>query len=207
MLKDRKIKNFLDLLASKAATPGGGSVAALTGAMGAGLLSMVGNLTTGKEKYKDVEDRIKELLSRSENLRIEFEGLMESDVAVFNELMAIMKLPRATEEEKEKRDQKMQIALVEAAKVPLAVAQKSKELIDCCKEIAGIGSKNAISDVGVGVLLAEAAFHSAIINVKINLNLIKDEKIEEELNEEINNLTESVKGEKDQVLEVVLRRL
>ncbi|NLL61585.1 MAG: cyclodeaminase/cyclohydrolase family protein [Candidatus Atribacteria bacterium] len=207
MLKDRKIKNFLDLLASKAATPGGGSVAALTGAMGAGLLSMVGNLTTGKEKYKDVEDRIKELLSRSENLRIEFEGLMESDVAVFNELMAIMKLPRATEEEKEKRDQKMQIALVEAAKVPLAVAQKSKELIDCCKEIAGIGSKNAISDVGVGVLLAEAAFHSAIINVKINLNLIKDEKIKEELNEEINNLTESVKGEKDQVLEVVLRRL
>ncbi len=207
MLKDRKIKNFLDLLASKAATPGGGSVAALTGAMGAGLLSMVGNLTTGKEKYKDVEDRIKELLRRSENLRIEFEGLMESDVAVFNELMAIMKLPRATEEEKEKRDQKMQIALVEAAKVPLAVAQKSKELIDCCKEIAGIGSKNAISDVGVGVLLAEAAFHSAIINVKINLNLIKDEKIKEELNEEINNLTESVKGEKDQVLEVVLRRL
>ena len=207
MLKDRKIKNFLDLLASKAATPGGGSVAALTGAMGAGLLSMVGNLTTGKEKYKDVEDRIKELLSRSENLRIEFEGLMESDVAVFNELMAIMKLPRATEEEKEKRDQKMQIALVEAAKVPLAVAQKSKELIDCCKEIAGIGSKNAISDVVVGVLLAEAAFHSAIINVKINLNLIKDEKIKEELNEEINNLTESVKGEKDQVLEVVLRRL
>ena len=207
MLKDQKIKNFLDLLASKAATPGGGSVAALTGAMGAGLLSMVGNLTTGKEKYIDVEGQIKELLGKSESLRAEFERLMESDVVVFNELMAIMKLPRATEEEKEKRNQKIQIALVEAAKVPLAVAQKSKELIDYCQAIAGIGSKNAISDVGVGVLLAEAAFHSAIINVKINLNSIRDEKIKEELNEEIDNLTKSVKGKKDQVLEVVLERL
>lgn len=207
MLKDQKIKIFLDLLASKAATPGGGSVAALTGAMGAGLLSMVGNLTAGKEKYADVEGQIKELLEKSESLRAEFEGLMENDVAVFNELMSIMKLPRTTEEEKEKRSQKIQIALVEAAKVPLAVAQKSSELINLCQEIAGIGSKNAISDAGVGVLLAEAAFHSAIINVKINLNLIKNEKIKKELNDEIINLTESVKDKKDQVLEVVLQRL
>ena len=207
MLKDQKIKSFLDLLASKAATPGGGSVAALTGAMGAALLSMVGNLTIGKEKYKNVEGQIKELLGKSESLRAELTELMESDVAVFNELMAIMKLPRATEEEKEKRNQKMQVALIEAAKIPLMVAQKSCELISLCQEIAGIGSKNAISDAGVGVLLAEAAFHSAIINVKINLNLIKDEKVKKELNDEIASLTESVKGKKDQVLEVVLRRL
>ena len=207
MLKDQKIKKFLDSLASKAVTPGGGSVAALAGAMGAGLISMVGNLTTGKEKYMDVEGQIRELLGKSEGLRAEFEELMEDDVAVFNELMATMKLPRATEGEKEKRDQKIQIALIEAAKVPLAVAQKSKELIDYCQEIADIGSKNAISDVGVGVLLAEAAFHSAIINVKINLNSIKDKKIKEKLNEEIDNLTKSVRGKKDQILEVVLKRL
>lgn len=207
MLKDQKIKNFLDSLASKAATPGGGSVAALAGAMGAGLISMVGNLTTGKEKYMDVEGQIKELLGKSEGLRTEFERLMEDDVAVFNEFMATMKLPRDTEKEKEKRNQRIQIALIEAAKVPLAVAQKSKELIDCCQEVADIGSKNAISDVGVGVLLAEAAFHSAIINVKINLNSIKDKKIKEKLNEEIDNLTKSVKGKKDRVLEVVLQRL
>lgn len=207
MLKDQKIKNFLDQLASQSATPGGGSVAALTGAMGAALLSMVGNLTIGKEKYQDVEGKIKELLKKSENLRARFEELMEKDVEVFNELMAIMKLPRMTEEEKEYRNGKMQVALKEAAQVPLAVAEKSKELIDICQEIAGIGSRNAISDAGVGVLLAEAAFDSAIINVKINLNLIKDEKIKKELINKIENLTGLVKGKKEKVLELVLQRL
>lgn len=207
MLKDQKIKNFLDQLASQSATPGGGSVAALTGAMGAALLSMVGNLTIGKEKYQDVEGKIKELLKKSENLRARFEELMEKDVEVFNELMVIMKLPRITEEEKEYRNGKMQTSLKEAAQVPLAVAEKSKELIDICQEIAGIGSRNAISDAGVGVLLAEAAFDSAIINVKINLNLIKDEKIKKELINKIENLTGLVKGKKEKVLELVLQRL
>ena len=207
MLKDQKIKNFLDQLASRSATPGGGSVAALTGAMGAALLSMVGNLTIGKEKYQDVEGKIKELLKKSENLRARFEELMEKDVEVFNELMVIMKLPRITEEEKEYRNGKMQVALKEAAQVPLAVAEKSKELIDICQEIAGIGSRNAISDAGVGVLLAEAAYNSAIINVKINLNLIKDEKIKKELINKIENLTGLVKGKKEKVLELVLQRL
>ena len=207
MLKDQKIKNFLDQLASQSATPGGGSVAALTGAMGAALLSMVGNLTIGKEKYQDVEGKIKELLKKSENLRTRFEELMEKDVEIFNELMVIMKLPRITEEEKEYRNGKMQVALKEAAQVPLAVAEKSKELIDICQEVAGIGSRNAISDAGVGVLLAEAAFDSAIINVKINLNLIKDENIKEEHINKIENLTGLVKGKKKKVLEVVLKRL
>ena len=94
MLKDMKIKNFMEMLSSKAATPGGGSVAALTGAMGAALLSMVGNLTVGKEQYKEVEDDIKDLLKKSESLRATLQELMEKDVEVFNQFMAIMKLPR-----------------------------------------------------------------------------------------------------------------
>jgi glutamate formiminotransferase/formiminotetrahydrofolate cyclodeaminase len=195
MLKDQKIKTFLDSLASKSATPGGGSVAALTGAMSAALISMVSNLTVGKEKYRHLENDIKLLLQKSESLRAKLEELMEKDVEVFNQLMAIMKLPRNNEEEKRERNQKMQIALIEAAKVPLEVARKSKELIDICQEIADKGNKNAISDAGVAVILAEAAFDSAIINVKINLNMIKDEKTNHSLTEEINNLNASVKGE------------
>ncbi|HNR65897.1 MAG TPA: cyclodeaminase/cyclohydrolase family protein, partial [Atribacterota bacterium] len=89
----------------------------------------------------------------------------------------------------------------------LEVARKSKEVIDICLEIARKGNKNAISDVGVGVLLAEAAFHSAIINVKINLNMIKDEKIKKELAQEIESLNNQIKGKKGRVLEVVLQRL
>ncbi len=207
MLEDMKIKNFLDLLASKFPTPGGGSVAALTGAMGAALLSMVGNLTVGKEEYKDQETDIKGLLKKSESLRINLEQLIEKDVEVFNQFMVIMKLPRTNEEEKKERSKKIQVAVLEAAKVPLEVARKSKEVIDICLEIAHKGNKNAISDVGVGVLLAEAAFHSAIINVKINLNMIKDEKIKKELTLEIENLNNQIKGERDRVLEVVLQRL
>jgi len=207
MLKDQKIKTFLDSLASESATPGGGSVAALTGAMSAALISMVSNLTIGKEKYRHLEDDIKLLLQKSESLRAKLEELMEKDVEVFNQLMAIMKLPRNNEEEKKIRNQKMQIALIEAAKVPLEVARKSKELIDICQEIADKGNKNAISDAGVAVILAEAAFDSAIINVKINLNMIKDEKINNSLTEEINNLNASVKGKKDKVLEKVLARM
>jgi glutamate formiminotransferase/formiminotetrahydrofolate cyclodeaminase len=208
MLKDQKIKTFLDSLASESATPGGGSVAALTGAMSAALISMVSNLTVGKEKYRHLEDDIKLLLQKSESLRAKLEELMEKDVEVFNQLMAIMKLPRNNEEEKRERNQKMQIALIEAAKVPLEVARKSKELIDICQEIADKGNKNAISDAGVAVILAEAAFDSAIINVKINLNMIKDEKTNNSLTEEINNLNaSSVRGEKDRVLEKVLARM
>jgi glutamate formiminotransferase/formiminotetrahydrofolate cyclodeaminase len=207
MLKDQKIKTFLDSLASESATPGGGSVAALTGAMSAALISMVSNLTVGKEKYRHLEDDIKLLLKKSESLRAKFEELMEKDVEVFNQFMAIMKLPRNNEEEKRERNQKMQIALIEAAKVPLEVARKSKELIDICQEIADKGNKNAISDAGVAVILAEAAFDSAIINVQINLNMIKDEKIKNSLTEEIENLNASVKGEKDKVLEKVLARM
>jgi glutamate formiminotransferase/formiminotetrahydrofolate cyclodeaminase len=207
MLKDQKIKTFLDSLASESATPGGGSVAALTGAMSAALISMVSNLTVGKEKYRHLEDDIKLLLKKSESLRAKFEELMEKDVEVFNQFMAIMKLPRNNEEEKRERNQKMQIALIEAAKVPLEVARKSKELIDICQEIADKGNKNAISDAGVAVILAEAAFDSAIINVQINLNMIKDEKIKNSLTEEIETLNDSVKGEKDKVLEKVLARM
>lgn len=207
MIKDMKIKNFMDLLASNSATPGGGSVAALTGAMGAALLSMVSNLTIGKEKYQDVESEIKGLLKRSEKLRAQLEELIEKDVEAFNQLIAVMKLPKSNEREKKDREQKIQIALIEAARVPQEVAKKSKELIDICLDMANKGNKNAISDVGVGVILAEAALESAILNVKINLKLIKDESIKKELTEEIQKLTDQVRIEKEKVLEVVMQRL
>jgi formiminotetrahydrofolate cyclodeaminase len=207
MLKDKKIKNFLDLLASKSATPGGGSVAALTGAMSAALLSMVCNLTIGKEKYLHVENDIKELLKKSEKLRADFEELMEKDIEVFNQFMAIMKLPRETEEQKEDRKQKMQIALIEATKVPLEVARKSKALLYICREMAEKGNKNVISDVGVGVILAGATLESAILNVQINLGMIQDEKIKNRFNIEIEKLVKSTMGEKEQLVEVVSKKI
>jgi len=207
MLKDQQIKNFLDTLASKSPTPGGGSVAALTGSMGAALLSMVGNLTIGKKKYIHVEDDIKRLLKRSEILRADFEELMERDTEAFNQFMAIMKLPKETEEQKEERRKKMQIALIEAANVPLEVARKSLEVLNICQEVANKGNKNVISDAGVGAILAEAAFDSAILNVKINLAMIQEEKVKSNLNHEIEDLLGLARGKKDKAVEIVLKKI
>jgi methenyltetrahydrofolate cyclohydrolase len=125
MIKDKKIKNFLDTLASSSPTPGGGSAAALLGAMSAALLSMVGNLTIGKKQYQDVEEDIKKLLKRSESLRANFEELIEKDIEAFNQFMAVMKLPKVTTEQKENRNKKLQIALIEAATIPLEIAKKA----------------------------------------------------------------------------------
>ena len=100
MLKDQKVSNFLENLASKSATPGGGSVAALTAAMGAALLSMVNNLTIGKEKYQAVEDDIRKLLEKSEKLRNDLEYLIERDVMAFNAFMSALKIPKNNEQHK-----------------------------------------------------------------------------------------------------------
>lgn len=207
MLKEQKVQHFLDMLASKSPTPGGGSVASLTAAMSAGLLSMVSNLTIGKEKYAHFEKDIKELLRKSEKLRADFETLIEKDIEAFNQFMATMKLPKETQEQKDERRQEMQIALIEAAKIPLEVARKSRELLDICRAIAEKGNRNVISDAGVGVILAQAALESAILNVRINLGMIQEDKIREQFNEEIEKLIISSRGKKEEVVDIVLQRI
>ena len=207
MTKDKKIKTFLDTLASKSPTPGGGSAAALVGAMSAALLSMVGNLTIGKEKYLDVENDIKRLLEKSEKLRADFEELIEKDIEAFNQFMAVIKLPKETKEQKENRSREMQNALKDAANVPLEIARKSLEVLNICQEVAAKGNKNVISDAGVGAIVAEAAFESAILNVKINSGMIKDEKDKKDLKREIEELNRLVKGKKDKAMGIVLKKI
>ena len=207
MLIDKKISNFLDELASNSPTPGGGSVAALAGALGAALISMVGNLTVGKKKYEDVEEDIKKILSSSEKLRYELSQLIEEDVKVFNNFMATYKMPKETEDEKKVRAEKIQESLIEAAKVPLRVAYKCLDILSLSKEVAEKGNVNVVSDAGVAVLMAEAALESAILNVKINLKMIKDEKVKTELSSSIKELLLKEKGQKEKVLKIVEERM
>jgi len=203
MLIDKKVSNFLDELASDSPTPGGGSVAALAGALGAALISMVGNLTVGKKKYENVEEDIKKIISSSEKLRYELSQLIEEDVKVFNNFMATYKMPKETEDEKKVRTEVIQESLIEAAKVPLKVAYKCLDIMILSREVAEKGNVNVISDAGVAALMAEAALESAILNVKINLKMIKDEKIREELSSSIKELLLKEKGQKEKVLEIV----
>ena len=175
MYIDQPMRHFLDKLASKSPEPGGGSVAALTGALGAALVSMVGNLTLGKEKYKDVQPQIEQLLKESEKLRHDMQDLIQKDTEAYGALSAVYKMPKATDEEKAARTVKMQEALKIACQVPFEIGLQSLAVAKLAQRAAEIGNVGAVSDAGVAVLLAQACAQSAALNVKINVNSIKDE--------------------------------
>ena len=176
MFKEQQLQTFLDQLASKASTPGGGSAAAIMGAMGAALISMVANLTVGKKKYEDVESEMQGFLEQSEALRTRLTGMIQADVDVFDKVMAAYGMARETEADKEQRSQAIQAALKEAADVPLACAQLCADVIELCRPVAEKGNINVISDAGVAVLAAHAALRSAALNVYINIGGIRDEE-------------------------------
>ena len=174
MYVEKPMVVFLDKLASRSPEPGGGSVSALVGALGAALVSMVGNLTLGKEKYAAVQDQVEEFLASSEKLRDELQGLIQKDTEVYADVSAAFKLPRETEEEKAERSARIQDALKLATEVPFEIAEKCLEVARLSETSAVIGNVGAVSDAGVAVLLAEAAAQSAALNVKINVNSIQD---------------------------------
>ncbi len=174
MFKEQQLQTFLDQLASSASTPGGGSAAAIMGAMGAALVSMVANLTVGKKKYEEVEEEMQGFLEQSEALRERLTGMIQADVDVFDQVMAAYGMARETEEEKARRSQTIQAALKEATDVPLACAQLCADVIELCRPVAEKGNLNVISDAGVAVLAAHAALRSAALNVYINIGGIRD---------------------------------
>lgn len=176
MIKDKTIHHFLDDLASKSATPGGGSAAAIMGAMGAALVSMVCNLTIGKKNYEFVEPEMKEILAKSESLRAQLMDMVRSDVEVFNKVMAAYGLPKETDEQKSARSQQIQSALQEATDVPIECAKACAEVIRLSRIVAEKGNRNVVSDAGVAVVAGHAALKSAALNVYVNVGSIKDEK-------------------------------
>ncbi|MCC7410846.1 MAG: cyclodeaminase/cyclohydrolase family protein [Gammaproteobacteria bacterium] len=174
MIIDLDIKSFLDELASKAPTPGGGSAAAVMGATGAALASMVCNLTIGKEKYAAVEAQMRVALERCERLRERLLGMVTEDARVFDSVMTAYGMARGTDAEKAARNDAIQAALKQATDVPLACARACAEVIALTRDVAAKGNKGVISDAGVAVLAAHAARRSAALNVYINVGNIKD---------------------------------
>ena len=174
MYIDEPLKKYLDETASGAPTPGGGSVAALAGALGAALTSMVCNFTVGKEKYKDVEAEVAQILAEAESLRSKLLELMVEDTRVYGEVSKAYGMPRTTPEEKEARTQAIQKALKIALQAPFEAAICCYKILKLNEPLLDKGNQNLISDVGVAVLLAESALRSAILNVEINLSYIKD---------------------------------
>lgn len=171
---EKNCVEFLDLLASKEAVPGGGGAAALAGALAAALTSMVCNLTLGKKKYDDVQLEISEVLLDAEVARARLADLVNEDARVFAELMQAYKLPKEDVEGQFIRIKTISDCSINASEVPLEIAQVCLKVLHLANKAAEIGNKQLISDAGVSALLARAALRSACYNVLINLGAIKD---------------------------------
>jgi formiminotetrahydrofolate cyclodeaminase len=207
MIKDKPVQVFLDELASKASTPGGGSAAAIMGAMGAALVSMVCNLTVGKKNYEAVDADMRSVLARAEDLRGRLTDMIRADVEVFDQVMGAYGLPKDTDEQKATRSEAIQTALKAATDVPLRCARACAEAIDLSAEAADKGNKNVISDAGVAVLAAYAALRSAALNVYINAGAIKDRAFVDERVKELESILSGSDKKTEEIYALVKSKL
>lgn len=206
-IKDKSIEQFLDELASKQATPGGGSAAAVMGAQAAALVSMVCNLTIGKPKYATVEADMQVLLAESEALREKLIGMIKADVDVFDKLMACYGLPKVSDEEKDYRSSQIQLVLREATEVPLACARACAQAISLSRVAAEKGNLGVISDAGVAVMAAYAGLKSAALNVHINAGSLKDRVFAEAKLAELQAIMSGADTETEAVYQIVKDKL
>ena len=180
---------FIEAMADPTPTPGGGSAAALAGALSAALTQMVAGLTTGRKKYADVNDEAEMIKQQAAQLRRRLTDAIAEDAAAFEAVMAAFRQKDLTEEEKANA---VELATYQAALVPLKVAELSLESAELAAEIARIGNVNAATDAAAGALLARAAVGVAALNVKVNASALQDQAQGDLLREEINNLEKQV---------------
>ncbi|MEN2984593.1 MAG: cyclodeaminase/cyclohydrolase family protein [Dictyoglomaceae bacterium] len=185
---NHSVEQFIMLLASKEPAPGGGSASALLGAIGSALSSMVINLTIGKEKFKDQEEFLLEILKESENLQKEFLNLIEEDTTAFNKVSRAYKMPKDTEEQKEARREALEKALKDATLVPLSIMEKGLSFLKLLEKCVGKTNPNVVSDIGVSALCMKSAIQGGWLNIIINLKYIKDEDFTREIKEKAKNL-------------------
>ena len=188
MLINKSITEFLTELKSDSAAPGGGSAAALAGAIGAALGIMVGNLTVSSGKYEAVHAESRTLISDLEKCLEALEKYIDEDTEAFNHVINAYKLPKGTEEEKLQRSDAIQVALKCASNLPLKVATVCLEVLELSGKMLSIGNTNAASDAAVAGRMAQAAMWSAIYNVRINLGSIKDIEFVAELKGNIEDI-------------------
>ncbi len=179
-LTSTPIGDFLDALASKSPTPGGGSVAALSGAMAAALMSMVAEVTLPKKKYKVYEAELRDLAERSKRRILRFRELMQEDVKAFDAVIEAMRLPKDTPEQAKVREEKLREALLGAADVPRRVGREALEMLREMQGLHGKLYKFVVSDLAVAASMARAAVEGAAMNMIVNASSLKDGAIVEE---------------------------
>ena len=200
---DKSVTEFTELLASKAPVPGGGGASALVGAIGIALGDMVGELTVGKKKYADVEEDIKSLMARAQDLRARLLALIDGDAEAFAPLAKAYGIPK----DDPSRDEVMEGALKVACGVPMDILRACAEALNLIEEFAAKGSRLAISDAGCGAVLCKAAMQAASLNIFINTKAMKDRACAETLEKEANALLEKYTAKGDEIFSAVIEKI
>jgi methenyltetrahydrofolate cyclohydrolase len=207
LITQQTIGAFLDELASGAPTPGGGSAAAIMGAMGAALISMVCNVTLGKKGHEAAAAELKIVRDESEKLRAALTSMVADDIAAFDALMTAYRLPKAGDDEKSRRAEAIQTSLRAATETPLACARACAQVIALSKRVGEQGYAGVVSDAGVGVLAANTALRSAALNVFINASSLKDRSFAAAATAEIEKLLDDCARESELIFDLVRSRL
>lgn len=197
-------KRFIEELASAAPTPGGGAACAYVGVLATCLTSMVGNLTVGKERYKNVEAEAYERLAQLEKLRDRLQKLVGEDEEAFKPLAAAYKMPRGTEEEKAAREKAIQSSLYEASEVPLTIMQTILQALEAARFFAYNGNRSALSDIGAAATFAKAAAHGVRMTVVANISSMKDEHCQRMYRQRLSALLVEIDRQADFVESYVL---
>jgi glutamate formiminotransferase/formiminotetrahydrofolate cyclodeaminase len=207
MLTKKTVTAFLDEVASSSPAPGGGSVAALAGALGAALTTMVCNLTIGKKKYIDVEEEVKKIRTEAERLRTRFTDLVDEDTQAFKKVMEAYALPKDGEAQKTLRGAAIEAATKEATLIPLEVMKHCIDAMALAQQVTSSGNVNSVSDAGVSTLMLYAACEGAALNVKINLNGLSDSDFVGWKSDDVESLLKTGRMMLEETLEMVGKRM
>jgi len=207
MLIEETLAGFLDEVASDSPAPGGGSVSALSGALGAALGAMVCRLTVGKKKYADVKEEMQEVMAELDDSKKKLMLLIDMDTDAFNKLMMAFKLPKASDDEKAARKRAIQEATKVAIDVPMKTCKICLKVVELCKPVAEKGNVNSVTDAGCAVLLARSGFNGAAMNVRINLGSMKDEGFKQEIEEGLAEMEKDLTRHSKDILETVNTKL
>lgn len=207
MMLEKKTTEFLEVLSSSSPVPGGGGASAAVGAFASALGMMVANLTVGKKKYADVEEEIKEIRDQLKEQLDSLIKLADKDAEAFEPLSKAYGLPKETEEQKAEKERVMEEALYEASVVPVEIMETIFKVMSLLEPLGEKGSRIAVSDVGVGILFAQAALEGASLNVFINTKMMKDRERAEELNKYAEKLIQKGRERQQRIYQSVLEKI
>ena len=206
-LVEMKVNEFVDLMASDEPAPGGGSAAALEGALGAALTAMVCALTVGKKKYADVQELAIESQKKGNELKAQFVDVIDRDTEAFNAVSAVFAMPKDTDEEKAARKAAMQEALKGCTKTPFEMMELAAETLELTAELLGKTNDSAASDLGVSALSMRAAIQGAWLNVLINIGSLKNKELAEDYRKKGEALLAKALPLADQIYQNVLSQM